>query len=54
MNRQTMKLENDAKAMPPPPNPPPVLLEQEIESLRRCLQVGFLNFCPPAKADSSQ
>ena len=54
MNRQTMKPEDDAKAMPPPPNPPPILLEQEIESLRRCLQVGFLYFCPPAKADSSQ
>jgi len=54
MNRQTMKPEDDAKAMPPPPNPPPVLLEQEIESLRRCLQVCFLYFSSPAKADSRQ
>ena len=44
MNRQTMKPEDDAKAMPPPPNPSPALLEQEIESLRRCLQVCFLSF----------
>lgn len=36
-----MKSEDDSKAMPPPPHP--ILLEQEMESLRRCLQVSFVD-----------
>jgi hypothetical protein len=39
MDHRATKLEEDAKAMPPPPTPRPVLLEPEIESLQRCLQV---------------
>jgi len=51
MNRQITKPEDDAKAMPPPPFPPPVLLEQEIESLRRCLQVCMVEFRSIVKTD---
>lgn len=42
MDHQTTKLEDDTKAMPPPPPPRAVLLEPEIESLRRCLQNAVL------------
>ncbi|KAF9454950.1 hypothetical protein P691DRAFT_780306 [Macrolepiota fuliginosa MF-IS2] len=42
MNNQIMKLEDDASVMPPPPPPRPNLLEQEVESLQRCLQNAML------------
>ncbi|KXN87541.1 hypothetical protein AN958_08475 [Leucoagaricus sp. SymC.cos] len=42
MDHQTTKQEDDAKAMPPPPPPRPILLEAEVESLKRCLQNAML------------